>query len=103
MLEDGSGEIRIVEGEMVRFDEGEDIGPVLVNVVTGGLADRMKFEGDHRDEVEMRKGLTDCQGAGAGGGADWSGRTCRFTPKKILGSKVWKATLTGSRISGITF
>jgi len=57
MLEDGSGKIRIVEGEMVRLDEGEDIGPVLFNVVTGGLADGMKLEGDHCDDSRGGDGL----------------------------------------------
>ncbi len=57
MLEDGSGKILIVEREMVRFDEGEDIGPVLFNVVAGRLADRMKFEGDHRNDSWSGDGL----------------------------------------------
>ncbi|MEO5913458.1 MAG: hypothetical protein ABIS50_04445 [Luteolibacter sp.] len=57
MLEDGSGKIRIVQRELVRFDEGEDIGPVLFNVVAGGLVDRVKFEGDHRHDSGCGDGL----------------------------------------------
>ncbi len=36
MFEQGSEKIGFVERELVRFDQGEDIGPVLFEILTGG-------------------------------------------------------------------
>lgn len=57
MLEDGSGKIRIVERELVRFDKRDDIGPVLFGVVARGLADGMQFKRDHRHNTGGGQGF----------------------------------------------
>lgn len=42
MPEDGSGKIRVVEREVVGFDEREDVRPVLLGIVACRLVDGVK-------------------------------------------------------------
>ena len=43
MFENGSREFRIVEGEALGVDDGEDVDPVLFDVFTAWLVDGVKF------------------------------------------------------------
>lgn len=55
---DNSGKIRIVESEMMRFDECEDVHPVFFHIVPPGLIDGMQFERDHGLDPGSGDGLS---------------------------------------------